>query len=177
MTVIDRPIDKAPVTKARRFSRKPLATAAVVVLIGALIALSATLGWKLHQRSQIDEAAREALDTARTYAVTLTSIDTGALEQNFTAVLDGATGEFKDMYSQSSTQLRQLLLDNQAAGHGTVVDAAVKSATRDRVEVLLFIDQSVTNTANPDPRIDRSRVSMTMERVDGRWLASNVDLP
>jgi Mce-associated membrane protein len=91
-------------------------------------------------------------------------------------VLDGATGEFKDMYSQSSAQLRQLLIDNKAVSHGTVVDAAIKSATKDKVEVLIFVDQSISNSLNPEPRIDRSRVGMTMERIDGRWLASKVDI-
>ncbi|MGP3708901.1 hypothetical protein [Gordonia paraffinivorans] len=42
---------------------------------------------------------------------------------------------------------------------------------------MLFVDQSITNTASPEPRVDRSRVVMTMEKVDGRWLASKVDLP
>lgn len=164
-------------TRLRVPTRRTVVATAAIVVVGTLAVLAATFGWKLHQRNEIESASRDALDTARSYAVTLTSIDTAALDQNFAAVLDGATGEFKDMYSQSSTELRQLLLDNKAAGHGTVVDAAVKSATKDRVEVLLFVDQSVTNTANPDPRIDRSRVTMTMEYVDGRWLAGKVDLP
>jgi Mce-associated membrane protein len=43
--------------------------------------------------------------------------------------------------------------------------------------VLLFVDQSVSNTTVPDPRIDRSRIKMTMEFVDGRWRASQVALP
>ena len=57
-----------------------------------------------------------------------------------------------------------------------VVDAAVKSATPTRVEVLLFVDQSITNAANPSPRIDRNRIDMTMDLVGGRWLASNVEI-
>jgi Mce-associated membrane protein len=92
-------------------------------------------------------------------------------------VLDGATGEFKDMYSQSSTQLRQLLIDNKATAHGVVVESAIQSESKNKVVVLLFVDQSVSNTAVPDPRIDRSRVKMTMELVDGRWRASKVELP
>jgi Mce-associated membrane protein len=104
-------------------------------------------------------------------------VDSGTLDRDFAAVLDGSTGEFHDMYTRSSGQLRQLLLDNKATGKGTVLDAAVKSATETKVEVLLFIDQTVTNTASADPRVDRSRVLMTMELVDGRWLASRVYLP
>jgi Mce-associated membrane protein len=42
--------------------------------------------------------------------------------------------------------------------------------------VLVFIDQTVANSAAPEPRIDRSRIKMTMEKVDGRWRASKVQL-
>ena len=99
------------------------------------------------------------------------------LDANFQAVLDGATGNFKDMYAQSSEQLRQLLVDNQATAEGVVIEAGIKSATTTKVEVLLFVDQTVTNAVTPEPRLDRSRVVMTMELVDGRWLASDVVLP
>jgi Mce-associated membrane protein len=29
---------------------------------------------------------------------------------------------------------------------------------------------------NPEPRIDRNRVEMTMELIDNRWLASKLDI-
>lgn len=77
-------------------------------------------------------------------------MDTDNLDANFAAVLDGSTGEFRDIYAKSSVQLRQLLIDHDATG---------------------------TNTESPDPRIDRSRIVMTMRNVDGEWKVENVDLP
>jgi Mce-associated membrane protein len=56
------------------------------------------------------------------------------------------------------------------------VSAAVKSATKTKVEVLLFVDQSITNAAISSPRIDRNRIDMTMDLIDGRWLASKVEI-
>jgi Mce-associated membrane protein len=134
------------------------------------------LGWQLKQHNDTAAAGRAALAVAQSYAVTLTSVDTNNIDQNFNQVLNGATGEFKDMYSQSAAQLRQVLIDNKAMSKGTVVDAAIKSATKTKVEVLLFIDQSISNVVNPQPRIDRSRVAMTMELIDNHWLASKVDI-
>jgi Mce-associated membrane protein len=57
-----------------------------------------------------------------------------------------------------------------------VIDSAIKSATKTKVEVLLFVDQSISNVINPEPRIDRSRVAVTMELINNRWLASKVEL-
>ena len=81
------------------------------------------------------------------------------------------------MYTKSSTQLRQLLIDNEASARGVVLESAVQSASENQVVVLLFVDQSVQNASVPDPRIDRSRIKMTMDYVDGRWRASQVELP
>ncbi|WP_245717775.1 hypothetical protein [Nocardia miyunensis] len=165
-----------PPLRSRRWVRwTGLATTAAVVV--ASLSAAVVFGWKLKEDRDVDSAADQAREAARQYAVTLTSVNSDHLDQDFTAVLNGATGEFKNMYSQSSAQLRQLLADNKATAHGTVVDAGIKSATKNRVEVLLFIDQTVTNTVTPDPRVDRSRVVMTMQRVGGRWLADKVDLP
>ncbi|MFD3809954.1 hypothetical protein [Rhodococcus sp. NPDC058639] len=154
----------------------PAGFAVLVVLALGATTTAAVFGLQLREAKAVESAAREASDVARQYAVTLTSVGAD-LESDFTAVLDGATGEFERMYAESSEQLRQLLIDNQAQAEGVVVESGIKSATATKVEVLLFIDQSVTNALVPEPRLDRSRVVMTMELVDGRWLASQVDLP
>ncbi|MET0897649.1 MAG: DUF3329 domain-containing protein [Mycobacterium sp.] len=160
----------------RRWPRRVLTGAMALVFVAAL-ALSGTLGWMVWQDRQVTQAGEQAQQAAVAYAQILTSIDSNKVDENFQQVLDGSTGEFKDMYSQSSVQLRQLLIDNKAAAHGVVIDSAVQSATKDTVVVLLFVDQSVSNTNVPDPRIDRSRIKMTMEFVDNRWRASKVELP
>lgn len=155
--------------------RRVLVGALAAVFIAAL-ALSGFLGWNAWQARQVAQAGKQAQDAAVSYAQILTSIDSNKVDENFNQVLSGATGEFKDMYSQSSMQLRQLLIDNKASAHGVVVESAVQSASKDKVVVLLFVDQSVSNTTVPDPRIDRSRIKMTMEKVDGQWRASKVEL-
>lgn len=146
------------------------------LLLVASLAVSGFLGWKQWQEHQAKLAGQQAQQAAIAYAQVLTSIDSNKVDENFRQVLDGATGEFKDMYTQSSVQLRQLLIDNKATAHGVVVDSAIESESTNKVVVLLFIDQTVTNTSAPDPRIDRSRIKMTMEKIDGRWRASKVQL-
>ncbi|MFV8166584.1 DUF3329 domain-containing protein [Mycobacterium sp. 134] len=161
---------------ATRGRRRRVLVGAVVAVFVAALALSGFLGWQVWQTHQVAQAGKQAQDAAVAYAQILTSIDSNKVDENFNQVLSGATGEFKDMYSQSSMQLRQLLIDNKASAHGVVVDSAVQSASKDKVVVLLFVDQSVSNTTVPDPRIDRSRIKMTMEKVDGQWRASKVEL-
>jgi Mce-associated membrane protein len=156
--------------------RQYLRRSALPLLLAASLLVSGFLGWKQWQAHQLNEAGEQARQAAIAYAGVLTSIDSNNVDQNFRQVLDGATGEFKDMYTQSSVQLRQLLIDNKATAHGVVVDSAIASESMGKVVVLLFIDQTVTNAQVPDPRIDRSRIKITMEKIDGRWKASKVQL-
>lgn len=151
--------------------------ALVIAMYACVFSLAGGLGWKLWDEHAVNQAGQAAQRTAVNYAQVLTSIDSNQVDQNFSAVLDGATGEFKDTYTKSSVQLRQLLIDNKATAHGTVVDSAIQSATKDKVVVLLMVDQTVSNTVRPDGRVDRSRMKITMEKVGGRWLASKVELP
>ncbi|MFL0277179.1 Mce protein [Mycobacterium sp. SMC-19] len=164
----DEPKERGLTPNRRRIAAAVLALG----LIGATYE-----GWLLFAHHQRTVAAEEALEAAQKYTLVLTSVDPTAIDRNFAEILDGATGEFKDVYSASSEQLRQLLIDNKASAHGTVIDSAVKSATKNRVEVLLFVDQAVSNKTAPQAQIDRSRIVITMEKVKGRWLAAKVEMP
>ncbi len=167
-----RPETERPKRPWKHYLRRSVLPALLV----ASLAVSGFLGWRQWQEHQVKLAGDQAQQAAVAYAQVLTSIDSNKVDENFRQVLDGATGEFKDMYTQSSVKLRQLLIDNKATAHGVVVDSAIQSESANKVVVLVFIDQTVTNTAAPDPRIDRSRIKMTMEKVDGRWRASKVQL-
>lgn len=147
------------------------AVAVVVSLAG-----SGWCGWVLFEKHQTDVAAGQALQAARSYVVKLATMDCERIDHNMRDILEGSTGEFKDKYGKSSAHLRQLLADNRVATHGTVVAASVKSATTNKVVVLMFIDQSVSNRNSPTPQIDRSRIKVIMDKVNGRWLASKVEL-
>ncbi len=162
--------------RLKRPWRQYLRRSILPLLLIASLAVSGFLGWQQWQEHQVKLAGQQAQQAAIAYAQVLTSIDSNKVDENFRQVLDGATGEFKDMYTQSSVQLRQLLIDNKASAHGVVIDSAIQSESTNKVVVLVFIDQTVANSAAPDPRIDRSRIKMTMEKVDGRWRASKVQL-
>lgn len=168
--------DTDPPPRKRTWVRR-VGIASLILLVLALVALSGYLGWQAKNSRDIKAAGDAALRAATSYAVTLTSVDSNNLDADFAAVLDGATGEFQDMYRKSSAQLRQLLVDHKATGHGVVVESAIQSASRDQVVVLLFVDQMVSNTEVPDPRVDHSRMVLTMRPVDGQWKAAKVELP
>lgn len=160
-----------------RTRRESLTLGGIAAAYLVVFGLVGGLGWQLWQQHRIAAAGAAGQRAAVDYAQVLTSIDSNRVDDDFTAVLNGATGDFKDTYTKASVQLRQLLIDNKASAQGVVVDSAVQSESADKVVVLVMVNQTVTNTTRPDPRVDRSRMKMTMQKVDGRWLASKVELP
>ncbi len=56
-----------------------------------------------------------------------------------------------------------------------VVEAAVVSADPGRVVTVVFVNQTTTSTRVEGPKIDQSRVRMTLREVDGEWLVERVD--
>ncbi|WP_078281441.1 hypothetical protein [Mycobacteroides franklinii] len=181
-----------PAPRAARWATVTIIVAAVVTAFA--VAGCGLLGWKLvaDRRAtpdlsgewrttlirdrEVHEAGRQAQDASADFILALTNVDYRDLDRQRSAVLEKSTGHFKKTYENSSAQLRQVLAENKSKAEGKVTASAIQSESVDKVVVLLFVDQSVSNVAVPDPRQDKSRVKIAMEKVDGRWLASDVEL-
>lgn len=163
------PPEPPPGPGTRAILRRWLGMASLlgVVSFGGWVAL-------LHYETHL--AGEQALDAAEAYVLRLTDIDANDIDRNLADIVDGSTGEFKATHTKAASGLRQQLIDSQASSRGHVAEAAVKSADRTHAVVVLMVNQAVRNADNPEPVIDRSRIRMTMEKVDGRWLASKVEL-
>ncbi|WP_232541572.1 Mce protein [Nocardia bovistercoris] len=157
-------------------SRGRVATTILAVALAATTMTAAILGWHAKQQSDLDRASAEALAAAQQYAVALTSIDAGRIDQDLATIRAGATGEFEQLSAQSAAQLKPLLVQAQSVSKGRVTSSGLQSASTDTVVAMLFVDAEITNTTIPQARIDRSRMLITMKRVDGHWLASKVEI-
>jgi len=167
---------EVPATGHRKARARPV----VVVLAGALVLAVALAGWmglKVRSDNDLQDARREVLAAANAYAVDLTTYNHSRLEADFQKVLENSTGDFRSEYTAASASLRELIAKFKATATGKVLDSAVVLAEdEDRAVVLLFVDQSVSNSNSTEPRVDRSRMKMGLEKRDGRWLISSLDL-
>ncbi|BAX96281.1 hypothetical protein MSTE_00946 [Mycobacteroides stephanolepidis] len=147
--------------------------ALAAILVGALV-FSGVVGAKVWKQHQIDAAGEQAQAVAVAYTEVLTSVESDKIDENFRQILNGATGKFKDDFTQASIQLRQLLIDNKSGAEGKVVNSAIESKSTDKVVILMMVDQSVKNVNVRDQRVDKNRMKITMVKIDGRWLASDL---
>ena len=154
-------------------------SALVVVLALAAAVLLAVTTWsaaELRDRRLVAEARVEALAAARSAAVDLLSYDYRRLDADFERARRHVTGRFAEQYGATTEKtVRPTATRYQAVVEATLVDAGVRSATRDRAVVIVFVNQTSRNTRLAAPQIDQNRVRMTLTLVADRWLVSEVD--
>lgn len=159
-----------------RLTGDPLVVGVIVVLSLALAA--AVLALVLRGGGGDGSAAEEAaaLAAARRSAVSMTSYDHRTLDRDFGWVRRGATARFAAEYRAANRPLRDVIEDLEATARGSVGEAAATARGAGTVEVVMFVDQRITNGADASTRRDSSRVVMTMVLRDGRWLVDDVEL-
>lgn len=158
----------------RALRRPPVLAAALVILL--LLAGLGYTGLRLREGAARDAAREEALAAGKQYALALTTYDHQNLRGNFGSVSDNASPGFARQYKEVSDGLTQLIQQYQATSKGEVLNAGVVRAEQDRAVLVLFVDQTITNTNSPQPRVDRTRMQLTLVHPGDKWLIDDVKL-
>lgn len=179
------PPDDPPGTSDGAGGRGPLRRGVtwltVLVVVLAVVAAALAVAW---QRSS-DEADRlrqqqqlrsSALTAAHAYAVDLTTYDHASLAAQQAKLAAESTQRFQDTFADSMKTLGPIFEQLEATATGTVVDAAVVSATTAKATVILFVDQEASSKETKKPETQASRIVMHLVRQQGRWLLDRVDL-
>ncbi len=153
-----------------------LALVLMLVLAIAVGALARDRGDKLNAVRHLEDSRAAALEAAREFAVLVTTYDPKTLDASFEAVLDSSTGDFHDQYAMASDSLRDTIVEVNGSAKGEVIAAGISKASDDQVEIVVFLDQTVANRLLDEPRVDRSRMSVVMERSGDRWQVSEMRL-
>ncbi len=148
----------------------------LAVLASAALIVCGVLAYRAHAASEVDVARSQGVAAARSAAEVVLAYDHRHLDRDFGRASDLLTGEFAKEYAVTTKDsVRALAAKTRAVVRAEVRAASVVSATPDRVVVLLFVNQTTTSNQTNEPRTDLNRVRMTLERVDDRWLVSDVD--
>ncbi|MYS89539.1 MULTISPECIES: hypothetical protein [Streptomyces] len=163
--------------------RRLLTLVLAVLLVVGLVALAA-LGWQYRDGRLTETARTEALAAAREAAPVVLSYDYRRLDKDFSQARAHLTGDFRDEYGKTTKTVVAPTAEKYhgvvratvaAPGSGGTPAASVVSASRDKVVVLLFVNQVTRSTQVSGSRVDQNRVRMTMERTGDGWKVSGVD--
>jgi Mce-associated membrane protein len=129
----------------------------------------------VQQQEDLDRAGRTAVASGERAAAAILAYSHKTLEADRDAAARYMTPEYREKYLDTF----QLVLDN-APERRTVVQADVRAsgvvhAETDRVNVLLFVNQTTTSTANSgEPQTALNRVVMQMARSGDTWLVDDI---
>jgi Mce-associated membrane protein len=117
------------------------------------------------------QAVRAATDST----VAMLSYRPDTVERDLGAARDRLSGDLKDSYTALAPDVvipgsRQ----RQISAVATVAAAAPVSVSATRAVVLVFVNQTVSMGGDP-PTNTASRVRITLDRLDGRWLIAKFD--
>jgi Mce-associated membrane protein len=159
--------------------RRPISPAAIAVALTVLLMAAVANGfvwYRVHENSATDNARRAGLETSRDAARVLFSYDYRTLSKDFSAGQAFTTGKFRSEYSTTTSKVvAPLAVKQKVVVKAEVVTAGVVRATPTTVVTIVYVNQVTTSSLAAAPKIDLSRVRMTLEHIGGRWLVSNVD--
>ncbi len=150
----------------------------VAALTGALVAVSAGAAGlaavattSASHEHALDRARDNGLAAAASGLPTVLTYDYRHLEEDFARAESLLTPRFRKEYDDTTAkQVEPLAAKYKATSTADVTAAAVVDAQVDRVVVLVFVNQAVTNSNLSAPRLDRSRINVTVVRSGDRWL-------
>lgn len=154
-----------------RFRILPWLLAAALVLVSAAVAF---VGYRVHQENLNSSRDQDVLAAARQEALNFISIDYQNFDQDTQNVLSGATGDFKQQFSDESSTLKTLVNQNKAISSGQVLQAGVVSSSASAARVLIVADATVANTAAPSGQVRNYRLQMDLVDQNGQWLTSDI---
>jgi Mce-associated membrane protein len=155
--------------------RRAVTWALLAVLVAAVVA-GGLLGRRWYDQRQLAQAQSEALAAARQTCVNFVSISASTVDADLKRIADGATGQFKDEFTQDTAQVKAAVVQNKVDSHGTVLRAGIVSADKQSAVVLVAVDATVKNTSTPDGRLSHYRIQVNMARdaASGRWLVAQL---
>jgi Mce-associated membrane protein len=151
----------------------------ILSIVAALLIVAAiTLAfvWRHNEtsRSSLDDARAAAVSAARQEIINLDSISAATIDADLTRTVAGATGSFKDLFTKSQADLKQLVLQRKTVSTATIRSAGVVRADTDTATVLVAVDRTLKDSTSKDGVIQHDRWKLDLELHGGRWLVANL---
>lgn len=151
-----------------------LAAVTVLLIVGCVVL--ALLERSKREDVDAPVAAREAaVQSGRQAILNLDALSAPTIDKDLARVIAGATGKFKDQFSQAQVQLKELVVSRKTESSGTILSAGIVRSDSDTATVLVAVDRLVKDSTNPKGATAHDRWRVDLELHGGRWLVANLD--
>ncbi|MGW6725704.1 hypothetical protein ACWF9G_07345 [Nocardia sp. NPDC055029] len=164
-------------------STSPNRTTAIVVALAVALGVGGTatggyFGWQNHRAGELERSRTEARAAACAYGSVLSTYNATDIDSYFAAVLDQATGAWKQEFESTSADLREVLIQGQVQSTAGTVDCAIATSGTDTAEAIVVVDQSIASVGTQQqPRRGQLSITLSLAKSGDRWLTSKVSSP
>ncbi|MEV6218746.1 hypothetical protein [Nocardia sp. NPDC051833] len=164
-------------------SRSRNRTTSIVVALAVAFGIGGTagggyFGWQHHRAGELDRARTEARAAACAYGSVLSTYNATDLDAYFAAVLDRATGAWKQEFESTSADLREVLVQGRVQSTAGTVDCAIATSDTESAEAIVVVDQSIASVGTQQqPRRGQLSITLSLTKSGDRWLTSKVSSP
>jgi len=137
---------------------------------------TSALGWQHHAHNQAEQARQQAGAAATAAVPDVLSYNYRTIYDDLARARTHLTGDFAGQFDQLTRKIvAPQAIQGQINTHAEIAASSVVEADVDRVVELLFVNQTTQGVNLPRPRVDGSRLVLTMERVHDQWLIQNLE--
>ena len=123
-----------------------------------------------------DAAAQRAIRAASAGAVATVSYSSDSMDRDFANAKSHLTGKFLTYYDTFTKQfVTPALHQTHITQTAEVIRAAVTELHPDSAVVLVFLNETTVNKDKPQPLITPTSMRITLTKVSGSWLISDLD--
>ncbi|MEW2479013.1 hypothetical protein AB0876_05425 [Mycobacterium sp. NPDC049093] len=172
----DEAVESAEEAGSSRARARAQVSLPVVLAVIALVLATASgvLRWLTVSQNESDTARVESVQAAKDITAQMLSYETETVDQQLTAARDRMTGEFRGTYTAMINEVIPAAHAQRIAAVADVLEAGTVTAKPDRVELVLFVNQSV-QVGDDMPKKHPSVARVTMVKDGGQWLMSEYE--
>lgn len=153
----------------------PRAIGGWAAILAVLIAVVAVMLGQVQAQASDEGAGQDALKAANDSVGKVLGYSHNTIDDDVANARTLLTGKFAEDYGQLTQSLIvPTAKRDEITSEVRVVSSSVVSAASDKVTALLFVNQTARSKALAQPKVDGSRVRLTLEKVDDRWLISEL---
>lgn len=152
-----------------------------LIAVGSLLALVALLAWGIVMGSDVRQAwnvrdnREAAVEAASNEVLALTKVSSTTSDQAIKRIVEGATKDFRDQFESQASGFHAALRDSNVESTGSIAAAGLVSIGKSEAEVLVAATGTVSNEKNQRPTPRNYRLTVDLEKVEGKWLVSGMD--
>ncbi|MEV0853401.1 MULTISPECIES: hypothetical protein [Nocardia] len=153
-----------------------VSSVAVVFALTVAAAVSvAVLAVRMNNVHSVETSSLAAMDSAKKRIPLVLSYDFNTIDTEFRKRADNLTGTFKNDFAElGNAVIIPAAHKDSITTEAAVAEAAVVKADENEVTVLMFLNQTTKSATMPGPRLDGSRVRVTMTESGDQWLISDI---